>query len=167
MGPVSTAMGEVYRVYPDRGAAGRDGHDGRPDPGPDRPGLDPDALLKSIPGVNEINSFGGYIEQYHVTVNPEKLLSYDLTLAAIGEELRRNNLNVGGNVLERDDRQFLVRGIGLLQNVADIGAVALKTEGGVPVLVRDVAAAIEAGQAVRQGGADQGCGRARSSVPWP
>ena len=71
---------------------------------------------------------------------------------AIGEELRRNNLNVGGNVLERDERQFLVRGIGLLQNVADIGAVALKTEGGVPVLLRDVAA-IEAGQAVRQGGA--------------
>ena len=153
MGPVSTAMGEIYQYTLIGDAAGRDGHETEyltqvrtvqdwilaP-------------LLKSIPGVNEINSFGGYIKQYHVMVDPEKLLAYDLTLGDIGEELRRNNLNVGGNVLERDERQFLVRGIGLLQNVADIGAVALKTEGGVPVLLRDVAE-IEAGQAVRQGGA--------------
>ena len=152
MGPISTAMGEIYQYTL----------------GGDLPAgmseiehltqvrtvqdwiLAP--LLKSIPGVNEINSFGGYIKQYHVIVDPEKLLAYDLTLGAIGDVLRRNSLNVGGNILERDERQFLVRGIGLLQNVEDIGSVALKTEGGVPVLLRDVAG-IEAGQAVRQGGA--------------
>ncbi len=109
-------------------------------------------LLKSIPGVNEINSFGGYIKQYHVTVDPEKLLAYDLTLGEIGEALRRNNLNVGGNVLERGEQQYLVRGIGLLQTVEDIGSVVLKTDRGTPVFMRDVAD-VRAGQAVRQGGA--------------
>jgi cobalt-zinc-cadmium resistance protein CzcA len=152
MGPVSTAMGEVYQ-YTLAGAP--------------PPGLDPveylteirtvqdwilTPLLKSIPGVNEINSFGGYLRQFLVIVNPDKLLAYDLTLNDLGEALRRNNLNVGGNVLERGEQQYLVRGIGLLQTVDDIGAVALKTERGTPILVRDVAE-VRAGQAVRQGGA--------------
>jgi cobalt-zinc-cadmium resistance protein CzcA len=152
MGPVSTAMGEVYQYT----LVG------------DRPsGLDAtdyliqvrtvqdwilSPLFKSIPGVNEINSFGGYIKQYHVTVDPEKLLAYDLTLGDVGDALRRNNLNVGGNVLERGEQQYLVRGIGLLQTVDDIGEVALKTEKGTPVLIRDVAE-VRAGQAIRQGGA--------------
>jgi len=152
MGPVSTAMGEVYQYtllgdlpagmgmteYLTQVRTVQDWI------------LAP--LLKSIPGVNDINSFGGYIKQYQVIVNPEKLLAYDLTLGDIGDVLRRNNINVGGNILERDERQFLVRGIGLLQNVADIGAVALKTKGGIPVLLGNVAG-IQAGQAVRQGGA--------------
>ncbi len=152
MGPVSTAMGEVYQYTLDgpRPAAGED-VDYLTDVRTTQDWtLAP--LLKSIPGVNEVNSFGGYIRQYHVTVNPEKLLAYDLTLGAIGDALRRNNLNVGGNILERDERQFIVRGIGLLQTVEDIGAVALKTEAGVPVLLRDIAE-VHAGQAVRQGGA--------------
>jgi cobalt-zinc-cadmium resistance protein CzcA len=152
MGPISTAMGEIYQYT----------LAGTPPAGMDETEflslvrtvqdwiLSP--LLKSIPGVNEINSFGGYIKQYHVTVDPEKLLAYDLTLGDIGEALRRNNLNVGGNVLERGELQYLVRGIGLLQTVDDIGDVALKTEAGTPVLVRDVAD-VRVGQAVRQGGA--------------
>ena len=92
------------------------------DPGPDRPGLDSVPLLKGIPGVNEVNSFGGYLKQYHVTVNPEKLLAYDLTLGEVGDSLKRNNLNVGGNILERGERQYLVRGIGLLQTIGDMVA---------------------------------------------
>ncbi len=152
MGPVSTAMGEIYQ-YTLLGdmPAGMSSKEYLTQVRTVQDWiLAP--LLKSVPGVNEINSFGGYIKQYHVTVDPEKLLAYDLTLGEIGEALRRNNLNVGGNILERDERQFLVRGIGLLQSVADIGAVALKTEAGVPVLLRDVAG-VESGQAVRQGGA--------------
>lgn len=154
MGPVSTAMGEIYQYTlensaPSQGAGdvdfltqARTVQDWILTP-----------LLKSIPGVNEINSFGGYIKQYHVIVDPEKLLAYDLTLNDVSESLRRNNLNVGGNILERGERQFLVRGIGLLQSVEDIGAVVLKTEeGGTPVLVRNVADS-HIGEAVRQGGA--------------
>ncbi|MDD8013420.1 MAG: CusA/CzcA family heavy metal efflux RND transporter [Acidobacteriota bacterium] len=155
MGPVSTAMGEIYQYTLVRS-------------GPAAPADETafltqartvqdwtiSPLLKSIPGVNEVNSFGGYIRQFHVEVDPEKLLAYDLTLGEIGESLRRNNLNVGGNILESGERQYLVRGIGLLQTVEDIGSVVLKTVGGTPVLLRDVAA-VKDGQAVRQGGAVQ------------
>jgi heavy metal efflux system protein len=152
MGPVSTAMGEIYQYT----------LSGTPPDGMDEIEyltevrtvqdwvLSP--LLKSISGVNEVNSFGGYIRQFHVTVDPPKLLAYDLTLEDIGEALRRNNLNVGGNVLERGEQQYLVRGIGLFQTVDDIANVALRTERGTPVLVRDVAE-VGTGQAVRQGGA--------------
>ncbi len=152
MGPVSTAMGEVYQYT----LAG------------ERPaGMDEMAwltevrtvqdwvlapLLKSIPGVSEINSFGGAIKQYQVVVDPDRLHAYDLTLAEVGQALRRNNLNVGGNILEHGEQQYLVRGVGLLQTVGDIGAVVLKTDRGTPVLVRDVAR-VRTGQAVRQGGA--------------
>jgi cobalt-zinc-cadmium resistance protein CzcA len=152
MGPVSTAMGEIYQ-YTLAGTppAGMDGTEYLTEVRTVQDWiLSP--LLKSIPGVNEINSFGGYIKQYHVTVDPERLLAYDLTLGDIGEALRRNNLNVGGNVLERGEQQYLVRGIGLLQTVDDIASVALKTDRGTPVFIRDVAD-VRAGQAVRQGGA--------------
>jgi heavy metal efflux system protein len=152
MGPVSTAMGEIYQytLAGDRPA----GMDGTEYLTQVRTAQDwvLSPLLKAVPGVNEVNSFGGFIRQFHVTVDPDRLLAYDLTLGEIGEALRRNNLNVGGNVLERGERQYLVRGVGLFQTVEDIGAVALKTERGTPVLVRDVAE-VRAGQAVRQGGA--------------
>jgi cobalt-zinc-cadmium resistance protein CzcA len=152
MGPISTAMGEIYQ-YTLAGTppAGMDETDYLTEVRTVQDWvLTP--LLKAVPGVNEVNSFGGYIKQYHVTVDPDRLLAYDLTLGDIGEALRRNNLNVGGNVLERGEQQYLVRGIGLFQTVDDIGAVALKSAAGTPVLLRDVAE-VRPGQAVRQGGA--------------
>jgi cobalt-zinc-cadmium resistance protein CzcA len=152
MGPVSTAMGEVYQyTLAGERPAGTDEMTYLTEVRTAQDWvLAP--LLKSIPGVSEINSFGGAIKQYHVVVDPDRLHAYDLTLANVGEALRRNNLNVGGNILEHGEQQYLVRGVGLLQTVGDIGAVALKTEAGTPVLVRDVAE-VSAGQAVRQGGA--------------
>jgi cobalt-zinc-cadmium resistance protein CzcA len=155
MGPVSTAMGEIYQYTLQRSGA--------------LAGLDEQEfltlartvqdwtlspLLKSVPGVSEVNSFGGTIRQYLVEVDPARLMARDLGLAEVGEALRRSNLNVGGNVLEQGERQYLVRGVGLLQSLEDIGAVALKTVRGNPVLVRDVAT-VRAGHAVRQGGAVQ------------
>ena len=155
MGPVSTAMGEIYQ-YTLAGAGPGSAADEIESLTLARTVQDwtISPLLKAVPGVNEVNSFGGYIRQYHVEVDPEMLLAYDLTLNEVGESLRRNNLNVGGNILERGERQYLVRGIGLLQTIEDIGAVVLKTAGGTPVLLRDIAA-VRAGQAVRQGGAVQ------------
>ncbi len=152
MGPVSTAMGEIYQyTLAGERPAGTDEMTYLTEVRTAQDWvLAP--LLKSIPGVSEINSFGGAIKQYHVVVDPDRLHAYDLTLADVGEALRRNNLNVGGNILEHGEQQYLVRGVGLLQTVGDIGAVALKTEAGTPVLVRDVAE-VSTGQAVRQGGA--------------
>ena len=155
MGPVSTAMGEIYQYTLRRsGALARMGEEEFLTLARTVQDWTLAPLLKSVPGVSEVNSFGGYIRQYLVEVDPARLMAHDLALAEVGEALRRNNLNAGGNILEQGERQYLVRGVGLLQSPADIGAVVLKTVRGTPVLVRDVAT-VRAGHAVRQGGAIQ------------
>jgi cobalt-zinc-cadmium resistance protein CzcA len=151
MGPVATAMGEIYQ-YTLEG----------PEPQEEQEKirvlterrtlqdwvLSP--ILKSIPGVNEINSFGGYIKQYQVIVDPGQLRTFDIALREVADALKRNNVNVGGNVLQSYSQQYLIRGIGLLQSEEDIRSIVLKSENGVPVFVRDVAT-VQSGQAVRQG----------------
>jgi cobalt-zinc-cadmium resistance protein CzcA len=151
MGPVSTAMGEIYQYTLEgkvpAGAAEKVRYLTEMRTAQDWI-LSP--MLKSIPGVSDINSFGGYIKQYQVVVDPDKLVKYDLSLDGLAEALKKNNLNVGGNVLQSQAQQYLVRGIGLLQSVDDIGAIVLRSEKGTPILLRD-AADIQVGQAVRQG----------------
>jgi len=155
MGPVSTAMGEIYQytlegpVPENEDEAARVARLTELRTAQDWI-LAP--LLKSVAGVSEINSFGGYIHQYEVTVDPDRLLKYDLTLADVAEALNKNNLNVGGNILENASGQSLVRGVGLLQSAADMERIVLKSESGTPVLLSDVAVA-RASQAVRQGAA--------------
>ncbi|MEW6456411.1 MAG: CusA/CzcA family heavy metal efflux RND transporter [Acidobacteriota bacterium] len=151
MGPVSTAMGEIYQYT-------LEGNE--PDDETDRIRyltelrtiqdwvISP--ILKTIPGVNEINSFGGYIKQYQVYADSDKLLKFDISLDDVVEGLKRNNRNVGGNIFQRYSQQYLIRGIGLLQSVKDIENIVLKSRDGIPVFMRDVAD-VEIGQAVRQG----------------
>jgi len=151
MGPVSTAMGEIYQYTLE--GEGPAGEAARVDYLTEARTIQDwtlAPLLKSVPGVSEINSFGGYIKQYQLIVDPDKLFQYDLTLDDLAQALRKNNLNVGGSILERHEQQFLVRGIGLLQTVADIGAVVVRAEEGTPVFIRDVAE-VRSGHAVRQG----------------
>jgi cobalt-zinc-cadmium resistance protein CzcA len=153
LGPVSTAMGEIYQ-YTLEGPLPA-GEKERVESLTRRRTIQEwtlSPMLKSIPGVSEINSFGGYIKQYQVVVDPDKLLKYDLTLDTLAEALRRNNVNVGGNVIQSHSQQYIVRGIGLLQSAADIGEIVLAARKGTPVLMRDVAETA-VGQAVRQGGA--------------
>jgi len=151
MGPVATAMGEIYQYT----LEGNEPAEAAKEVGTLTElrtiqdwVISP--LLKTVPGVNDVNSFGGYIKQYHVLVEPEKLRKFGLKLSAVVEALKRNNQNVGGNVLERNSQQFLVRGLGLLQSVEDIKSIVLKAEGGIPVFIRDVGEA-HVDTAVRQG----------------
>jgi cobalt-zinc-cadmium resistance protein CzcA len=106
--------------------------------------------LKSLPGVVDINSFGGYIKQYQVTVDEEALVRNGLSLSDVFRSVGDNNENVGGSFLERNAEQFIVRGVGLFRSEEDIGAVAVKDAGGTPLLLRDVAR-VASGQAIRQG----------------
>lgn len=108
--------------------------------------------LKSVPGVNEINSFGGYFKQYQVIVSPEKLLKYAVTVDDVYSAIGSNNENVGGNILERGTDQYIVRGVGLIKDVSDIENIVLKSEHGTPTYVRDVAQ-VKIGEAVRMGAA--------------
>ena len=151
LGPVSTGLGEVYQytlVHPD---------DGR------RPLSDEELMerrviqdwvlrpmLRSIPGVAEINSMGGLERQFQVLVNPDRLRHYSLSLREVLEAVERNNANAGGGVLRSAAEQYLIRGVGLIRSIEDIGSIVLKEQGGVPVFVRDVAQ-VEIGAAVRQG----------------
>ncbi len=153
MGPVATAMGEIYQytlegTLPDDSAA-------RIQRLAELRTLQEWVIapaLKSVPGVNEINSFGGYLKEYHVEVAPDKLLKYGLTVDDVYRAIEAGNENVGGNILDRHDEQFIVRGIGLLRTADDIGSIVLQSHDGVPVMVRDVAD-VRIGEAVRQGAA--------------
>jgi len=96
-------------------------------------------LLKPIAGVNEVNSFGGYVKQYQVLVSPEKLLKYRLTTNDVIEALERNNANAGGGVIASGWEQVYLRGVGLLRDIPGIERIVLKSEDGAPVYLRDVA----------------------------
>jgi cobalt-zinc-cadmium resistance protein CzcA len=108
--------------------------------------------LKSVAGVNEINSFGGYFKEYQVIVSPERLLKYAITVDDVYSAIGSNNENVGGNLLERGTDQYIVRGVGLIKDVGDIENIVLKSQGGTPTYVRDVAQ-VKVGEAVRMGAA--------------
>lgn len=107
-------------------------------------------LLRSISGVAEINSMGGYAKQYHVNVNPERLRHYSLTLNDVYGALARNNANSSGGHIPVFDERYLIRGLGLIGKIEDIGNVVLKEVGGTPVYVNDVAE-VTIGTEVRQG----------------
>lgn len=107
-------------------------------------------LLRSIPGVAEINSQGGYQQEYQVLADPAKLLHYQIGLAEVLQALERNNANAGGGVLQQQAEQYVVRGLGLIHNTEDIGNIVLKEIDGIPVYVRDVAQ-VKIGHAVRAG----------------
>jgi cobalt-zinc-cadmium resistance protein CzcA len=151
MGPVATAMGEIYQYT----------LDGQEPPEPDdkiRYFTELRTLqdwvvaptLKGLAGVSEINSFGGFLKQFIVSLDPDKLLTYKLSVNDVYDALQKNNQNVGGNIIERSSEQFIVRGIGLIRNEEDIGNIILKSPEGVPVFVRDVAA-VKVSHAIRQG----------------
>jgi cobalt-zinc-cadmium resistance protein CzcA len=153
MGPIGTAMGEIYQ-YTIEGEM------------PTDPGQKLSYLtnlrtiqewvitpqLKNVAGVNEINSFGGYFKQYQVVVSPEKLLKHGVTVDDVHAAIGSNNQNVGGNILERNSDQLIVRGVGLIKDLGDLENIVLKSQKGTPTYIRDVAQ-VKIGEAVRMGAA--------------
>ncbi len=132
LGPISTGLGEIFQ-YTLEGD-----------------GLSPTELrtiqdwivtpiLKPVPGVNEVNSFGGFVKQYQVLVRPERLVKYGLTIREVTEALERGNGNAAGGVLVEGWEQAYLRGVGLLRDVPDIERVVLRAHDGTPVYLRDVA----------------------------
>jgi cobalt-zinc-cadmium resistance protein CzcA len=95
--------------------------------------------LMSVPDVAAVSVFGGETREYQVRVDPDKLVSYGLSIAQVEQALAANNVNAGGGFIEQGQQALNVRAVGLMRNVEDIGATVLKTQGGTPVRVRDVA----------------------------
>ena len=110
--------------------------------------------VQSVPGVSEVASIGGFVRQYQITVDPNKLAAYALPLDAVVEAVRRSNNEVGGRLLEWSGREYMVRGRGYARSLEDFEKVVVKVApGGVPVLLRDVAR-VELGPELRRGVAD-------------
>ena len=151
LGPVSTALGEVYQYTLERSDDGRRALT-REELMERRIVQDWVArpLLRSIAGVAEINSTGGYVRQYQVLVNPERLRHYRMSIQEVHQALSRNNANSGGGVLPQGAESYLIRGVGLIKGVDDIRNIVLKELRGTPVYIRDVAE-VALGHEVRHG----------------
>ena len=106
--------------------------------------------LTKAQGVAEIASVGGFVQQYQVVVDPRKLQAYGIPLMRVSEVIRTSNRDVGGRVVELAETEYMVRGKGYLRGTADLEQLVLKAEGGVPVLLRDVAR-VEMGPDERRG----------------
>ncbi|CAN5796986.1 CusA/CzcA family heavy metal efflux RND transporter [soil metagenome] len=110
--------------------------------------------LNSVPGVAEVASVGGYVQQYQVDVDPNKLRAYAIPLSTVVEAVQRSNNNVGGNVVEQAGQWAVVRGVGLIESVADVENVVIGAPKGVPIYVRNVAE-VKLGNAFRTGSLDK------------
>lgn len=151
LGPVSTGLGEVYQYtleHPSDGKwalsvaelrARREIQDWVVRP-----------MLRSVQGVAEINSQGGFVKQYQVIANPERLRYYGFTVRDLHGAIARNNANSSGGTMPAKAEQFLIRGEGLIASIDDIRNIVLKEVNGIPVYVKDVAE-VRLGEEVRRG----------------
>ena len=145
MGPISTGLGEIFQYTLESKDTDLMGLRSMQD-WVVRP------QLRSIPGVTEINSFGGFVKQYQVIVHPDQLLKYGLTLKDVSETLSRNNSTAPANYIVQGQEQIIVRGMGLIKDLSDIETATVTTVNGAPVSVRDIAS-VQIGHEIRWGGA--------------
>ncbi|HET9135774.1 MAG TPA: CusA/CzcA family heavy metal efflux RND transporter, partial [Candidatus Kapabacteria bacterium] len=149
LAPVSTGLGEIYQyvLHPKKGFESK---------------YSPMELrtiedwivrrqLLGTPGVADVSSFGGYVKQYEIAVNPSRLKSMNVSLAEIFTALEKNNENTGGAYIEKKPNAYFIRGIGLAKSIDDLEKIVIRTNAaGIPLLIRDVAA-VQFGSAVRYG----------------
>ena len=107
-------------------------------------------ILRTVPGVTDVNSFGGLVKQYQVIVKPDRLTSLGVTLAQVFEALEKNNSNASGNFIEHESEQYVVRGLGLVQSIGDIENIIVAVQNHTPIYIRDVAN-VKIGAELRQG----------------
>jgi len=172
LGPISTGLGEIYQYSVESGYY-CDAHDGA---WSQEPGVCPQCSeplvrsdvdlmglrtiqewliapqLRRLPGINEVNSMGGLVRQFHVVVDPTLLLQFGVSLRDVIEAVQANNRNAGAGFIVKDFEQINVVSQGLLQGVADIEDVVVKTSAGTPVYIKDLAR-VEITPQVRSGAA--------------
>jgi cobalt-zinc-cadmium resistance protein CzcA len=136
MGPISTGLGEIYQYVLDVDPE----HQGRYDAMDLRTIQDwiVKRQLSGIPGVVEVNTWGGYLKQYEVAINTAKLRAMDITVGQLLEAVEKSNSVAGGGYIEKADQAYFIRGEGLVGSLKDIENTVVKTNGGLPVYVRDV-----------------------------
>ncbi|NOX86727.1 MAG: efflux RND transporter permease subunit, partial [Chlorobi bacterium] len=137
MGPITTGLGEIYQYILDV----KKGYEGRYTPMELRTIQDwvVKRQLAGIPGVVEVNTWGGYLKQYEIAINPERLKSFNITLLEVFNAVTSNNSLAGGAYIEKENLSYFIRGDGLVKSLEEIGAIVVKNINGKPILVRDIA----------------------------
>ncbi|MGH8469595.1 MAG: efflux RND transporter permease subunit [Gammaproteobacteria bacterium] len=156
MGPIATGLGEIFMwtVQAELGAM-------KPD-GTRYTAMDLRTVqdwvirpqIRTVPGVTEVNSIGGYLKQYHVTPDPAKLIAYGLSFQDVLEALARNNANVGAGYIEHRGEQYLIRAPGQVGDLNDIRHIIVGNHQGVPIYIKDIAEVL-LGEELRTGAATQ------------
>ncbi len=148
MSPISTGLGEIYQYV----IKPKPGFEGKYNPTELRTIQDwvVARQLAGVPGVAEINGWGGFVKQYEVAVDNEKLNAMGVTIPELFKALQNNNENAGGSYIEQQDNAYFIRGLGQVQSLTDIEKIVIKNVQGIPVLVRDVST-VQYGSATRYG----------------
>ncbi len=149
LAPVSTGLGEVYQyiIHPKKGSESK------------YTSMDLRTMqdwivarqLYGTPGIAEVNSFGGQLKQYEVSLNPDRLIAMGITIPEVFTALEKNNENTGGAYIDKKPNAYFIRGVGLIRTFEDIKNIVVKTNpNGIPILIKDIAE-LRLGSAVRYG----------------
>jgi cobalt-zinc-cadmium resistance protein CzcA len=156
LGPIATGLGEIY-MFTVESEPGAVGADGRLIDSTDLRTLQDWVIkpqLRTVPGVTEVNSIGGYVKQVHVTPRPELLIAHGLTFRDLLDSIARNNLGTGAGYIERNGEQYLVRAPGQISDLDDVRRIVVGRSGGVPIRISDVAE-VGLGRELRNGAATE------------
>jgi cobalt-zinc-cadmium resistance protein CzcA len=150
MAPVTTGLGEIFQYV----VRPKKGYEQKYDATELR--TIQDWIIKrqllGTPGVAEVSGFGGFVKQYEIAINPDKLASQDVTISDIFTALQKNNQNTGGAYIDKGPNAYFIRSEGLVKNIDEIKKIVIKNEGGTPMLLRDVAE-VQYGNGPRYGAA--------------
>ncbi|MFM2167845.1 MAG: hypothetical protein RIS79_2216 [Verrucomicrobiota bacterium] len=154
MGPIATGLGEIFMftVTAEPSARNEEGKAYTPTDLRTIQDWIIKPQLRNIPGVIEVNTIGGYEKQFHVTPDPNKLVSFDVTLRQLMEALDLNNANVGAGYIEKNGEQLLIRAPGQAEGIEDLLNIIVAHRDGTPILVKDVAEVVH-GRELRTGAA--------------
>ena len=149
MAPITTGLGEIYQYT----LKVKDGYEAKYDAMALRSIQDwiVKRQMALVPGVVEVNSFGGFVKQYEVAINPNQLKSFGITMHQVFEALKANNANTGGAYIEKNHQANFIRGEGLARSISDLENTVVTTQNGSPLLIRDVAQKVGYGSQVRYG----------------
>ena len=156
MGPIATGLGEIFlwTVNQVEGFKKPDGSSYSPTELRTIQDWVIRPLLRNIPGVADVNSIGGFIKQYHVAPNSEKLMAYGFTFRSVMDALMKNNANIGAGYIEHSGEQYLIRTPGQVKGLEDIRRIVVGSHKGVPIYIKDVAE-VAIGKELRTGAATQ------------
>ncbi|MBS1629519.1 MAG: CusA/CzcA family heavy metal efflux RND transporter [Bacteroidetes bacterium] len=148
LSPITTGLGEIYQYV----LHTKQGYEGKYSASDLRTLQDwtVKTQLAGTPGVAEISGWGGFVKQYEVAIDNDKLNSFNITVPEIFTALEKNNENTGGSYIEQRNNAYFIRGLGLVRTLGDIERIVVKNTGGIPILVRDVAT-VQYGNATRYG----------------